>query len=394
MPARSEAGASRGLTVLQPGNTTEAEPFRFSLFSTAPQSAAYAGKVYAAHLAEVARWSEEAGCSGILIYSDNRLIDPWIATQIVLTNTARLCPLVAVQPAYMHPYSVARMVTSLAYLYGRRIYLNMIAGGFRNDLTALCDETPHDQRYARISEYTSIIQQLLTGKTPVTFAGDFYRVKNLSLQPLLPSDLMPGVFVSGSSPAGMKTAAALNAVAVEYPKPGEEYPPLEPRCNMGIRIGIIAAETDEQAWQLAQQRFPADRKGQIRHALAMKLSDSQWHKQLSAMEQDTSGQRSVYWLWPFKNYNTFCPYLVGGYETVSNEISKYMRAGFTRYILDIPLAERDLHSCQTAFRMAAASLASADANTLSRTIPLTALAANPPVLPGAAKAIATTRGRE
>jgi alkanesulfonate monooxygenase len=36
------------------------------------------------------------------------------------------------------------MVTSFAYLYGRRVFLNMVAGGFRNDLLALADETPHD----------------------------------------------------------------------------------------------------------------------------------------------------------------------------------------------------------------------------------------------------------
>ena len=68
-------------------------------------------------------------------------MDPWLVSQMVVQNTERLCPLVAVQPIYMHPYTVAKMVATLAYLYGRRLYLNMVAGGFKNDLQALDDPT-------------------------------------------------------------------------------------------------------------------------------------------------------------------------------------------------------------------------------------------------------------
>jgi len=45
-----------------------------------------------------------------LIYTDNGLVDPWLIAQAMITHTERLCPLVAVQPVYMHPYAVAKMV--------------------------------------------------------------------------------------------------------------------------------------------------------------------------------------------------------------------------------------------------------------------------------------------
>ena len=77
----------------------------------------------------MARWSESAGCEGVLIYTDNRLVDPWLVSQIVIEATDSLSPLVAVQPIYMHPYTVTKMVTTLGYLYDRKIYLNMVAGG-------------------------------------------------------------------------------------------------------------------------------------------------------------------------------------------------------------------------------------------------------------------------
>ena len=37
--------------------------------------------------------------------------------------------------------------------HGQRLWLNMVAGGFKNDLAALNDDTPHDKRYQRLVEY-------------------------------------------------------------------------------------------------------------------------------------------------------------------------------------------------------------------------------------------------
>ena len=322
------------------------------IFSTAPQSINVSQEMYIEKVAEAARWSERAGCTGMLIYTDNGIVDAWLVAQIVIQSTISLCPLVAVQPVYMHPYSVAKMVTSFGYLYKRQIYLNMVAGGFKTDLLALCDDTPHDMRYERLREYTVIIKELLNGSSAVTFSGNFYRVENLRLKPALPPDLFPGIFMSGSSDAGMKTAIALGATAVEYPNLAEEYTSGS-RTDSGIRVGIIAAETEERAWEIAYDRFPPDRKGQIAHKLAMKVSDSSWHKQLSELDRETGDGPSTYWLWPFKNYKTFCPYLVGSFERVSEEVAKYIKAGFTNFILDIPAEERDVMSAGIVFAEAA-----------------------------------------
>src|SRR5207249_1645163 len=194
----------------------------------------------------------------IIVYSDNRLLDPWLVSHSIIQNTTSLCPLVAVQPIYMHPYAVAKMVASLGHMHRRRIYLNMVAGGFKNDLVALNDTTPHDKRYDRLIEYTLIIRELLRGSA-VSYEGTFYQVKNLKLTPSLPGDLFPGIFVSGSSDAG-----------------------------------LVA----------------------------------------------------------FQNYKTMCPYLVGSYERVGDELSRYMSVGYRSFILDIPPTQEELHHTNQAFRRA------------------------------------------
>src|SRR5256886_8067113 len=85
-----------------------------------------------------------------LVFTDNSQLDPWLVSQIIVECTERLCPLVAIQPAYMHPYSVAKMIASFAHLYRRRLYLNMVAGGFKDDLLALIRVSAPDQPYRRL----------------------------------------------------------------------------------------------------------------------------------------------------------------------------------------------------------------------------------------------------
>src|SRR6059058_4630589 len=224
------------------------------VFATCPPSYTATPRIYLRDVVEVARWSEAAGCEGILIYTDNGLVDPWLIAQQMITHTERLCPLVAVQPVYMHPYAVAKMVASLGFLHGRRLYLNMVARGFKNDLESLNDPTPHDERYARLVEYTNLIMDLLSGPGSVTLDGRYYKVANVRMTPPLKPDLVPGVFVSGSSEAGLAAARELGALAVRYPKPVDEYEAAPPpdAAALGIRIGVISRENAGDAWQVAR----------------------------------------------------------------------------------------------------------------------------------------------
>lgn len=327
---------------------------RTAVFSTCPQSKEGLGPSYAQRVVDVARWSEAAGCTGILIYTDNGLVDPWLVAQLVVQSTDRLAPLVALQAAYMHPFTAANMVATLGHLYGRRLWLNLVAGGFRNDLLALNDPTPHDERYARTCEYAQLVMRLLAGET-VTFTGRYYGVTNLRLAAGLPAELQPRLMMSGSSPAGLAAARSIGALAVKYPKRPSDEDPQEGE-NSGVRVGIVSRPRAEEAWRIAQARFPADRKGQLTQKLAMKVSDSHWHRQLAEMSAEKGEDDDPYWLWPFENYATFCPYLVGSYDRVAEELRRYMSLGFNSFILDIPPSEEELHHIGAVFDRAGVRL--------------------------------------
>jgi alkanesulfonate monooxygenase len=308
---------------------------------------------YGARVAEVSRWSDRAGCRGTLVYTDNSLLDPWIVAHVVVESTAALRPLVAVQPVYMHPYTVAKLVTTLASLYGRGVDLNLVAGGFTRDLEALGDATPHDQRYDRLIDYARVVTGLLGDGRPVTYEGAHYSVTALSLRPPLPAELAPRLLVSGSSEAGRAAARAIGATPVEYPPPELELVQADDAgSGRGVRVGVIARESDEEAWSLAFARFPPDRKGQLAHRLAMSVSDSSWHRQLAGYAETAERPESPYWLVPFQNYKTFCPYLVGGHDRVAEFLGSYLRAGCDTFILDVPFSEADLEHTRTTFDLA------------------------------------------
>ncbi|WP_264212386.1 LLM class flavin-dependent oxidoreductase [Leisingera thetidis] len=311
-------------------------------YTTCPASSAYSPGTYAARVRQIAQWSEAAGAEGALIYTDNGLADPWAIAQMMLAETGNFIPMIAVQPVYMPPYAVAKRIATLAMLTGRKVALNMVAGGFPRDLQALGDRTAHDDRYARLEEYCQIFQSLLRGET-VSLKSKHFEVDGLRLLPELAQTLLPEVFLSSSSPAGRAAAGALAATPVSYPAPPGERPedPAEHPAAV-VRIGILARDTAAEAWALAEARFPEDPRGSMMHRMAMATSDSAWHRQLSEMAAGGCAARGIYWLRPFKTYKTFCPYLVGSFDQVAAALRGYAAQGVTGLILDVPATEDDL----------------------------------------------------
>lgn len=333
------------------------------LFSACPASVGVPGRPYLDRVRRIARWSEDHGCDGILLYCDNRLVDPWLLAQVVVASTRRLAPLVAAQPVYMHPYALATMIATFAYLHERRVYVNWVAEGFKNDLEALADSVPHDARYDRLVEYATLVRRLTDGGR-VTHTGKYFGMRGLVLQPTTDPTLRPRFMVSDSSPAGAAAARALGACPVTYAPPPESddtasggTPQNGDDAEPGLRLGLIARSDREEAWQTAYTRFPPDRMGALTRELARKVSDSHWHERLCRLANERAREDHTYWVAPFENYRTMCPYLVGTHEEVSEALAHYIRQGVRTFILDEPETEADLEHASTTFDLATSKVA-------------------------------------
>jgi alkanesulfonate monooxygenase len=70
------------------------------------------------------------------------------------------------------------------------------------------------------------------------------------------------------------------------------------------------------------------------------------------MAKQAKNGNGCYWLWPFENYKTFCPYLVGSYDVVAAELAKYIEHGYRTFILDIPPSREELEHIKRVFSRA------------------------------------------
>jgi alkanesulfonate monooxygenase len=322
------------------------------VFTTCPVATLDKARACVRRIENVARWSEEAGCEGILVFSDNRQLDPWLVSRAIIGATDKLCPLIAVQPTYAHPFTVAKTIASLGFMYGRRIYLNMLAGGLPSDMQALNDVTPDDRRYAHLVEYTKIIQELLRSDGPVTFHGDFYTLTNLRMVPPLPTELQPPIFVSGSSDASRRAALELGATPIEHPPPaGSGTHPERARTKggHGVHIGIITDRDEAHAWSIARERFPDDRKGPLACHRAARPDVRSPEVSFDAANRDGIGE--TYWLAPFQHYHATCPYLVGSYDQIAAELARLVEEGCTTFILDEPANESEMQQIAFTFEL-------------------------------------------
>jgi alkanesulfonate monooxygenase len=322
------------------------------VYSTCPSSHQVSPQQYRRRVVEAGRWSQAAGLRGMLVYTDNTLLDPWVAAELLITHTESVVPLVAVQPVYSHPFTVARQISSIAFVHGRGVDLNLVTGGFADHLRALGDTLDHAERYDRLVEFGQVVRRLLRGG-PVTHVGDFYGLNGATLYPSLPAELLPRVFVSGASPDCADAQKALRAVRLSYPRALREYAGDGSGVRgTGIRVGILARDTAEQAWREAHRRFPADRFGEELHDVAAGLVESQWHQALSRGAAGATEEEADYWMYPFRTYRTFCPYLVGSYESVARVLRGYLGLGVSTVVLDVPLEEDDPHHAVRALRLA------------------------------------------
>jgi alkanesulfonate monooxygenase len=296
----------------------------------------------------VIRWSDQADLDGVLIFTGTgAVLDPWIAATATAASTARLAPLVAVNPVYQHPYTAARMVASIGLLYDRRVDLNLITGTAVSDLAALGDGIDHDERYERLAEYVEIMMGLLGSPRPVSYDGKFYRISRLQLSPALPARLLPRLFVAGQSPAAQRVAQQAGAISIQMLMPG---PADAPPGAGAMHFGVVTRPSEDAAARAAHDRFPADQAGAKLVAATMGNTDSTWKRRLFEAAADSADADPGYWLAPFRSAQADCPYLVGDYASVAGRLARLAGAGVRHFVIDTPATEADFQHLAQAVR--------------------------------------------
>jgi alkanesulfonate monooxygenase SsuD/methylene tetrahydromethanopterin reductase-like flavin-dependent oxidoreductase (luciferase family) len=307
-----------------------------------------------AMLTKLATLADRHGFDGMLVFYDHESFDPW-AISATLMQHSSLVPLVALQPYTMPPFTAAKLMHSLSSLYGRRIDLNMIIGAAQAELQQVGETLEHDARYERMVEYVKVIRGLLTAERAFSHEGRYYRYQGLQLGTCLPEHLQPRVFVAGSSPAARQAAQSIADVAITLPEPLAAFVenfvvPNGDGPALGIRIGIVARPTDEEAWTVAHETYPQDRSSR-RRTVMRRNSESEWSRRLATIALEGGADPDVYWTGAFSSNRGSQPLFVGSYQRVAEYLHRYLAVGVTSVLLGGLRTEADFEHAGTVLSM-------------------------------------------
>lgn len=298
---------------------------------------------YVDELMQAAHFADRNGFAGILLFEGNDVfVQPWAMAQHIVAHTKRSSPLIAVNPVYMHPFTAAKLVSSFAQLYGRKLYLNMITGTAVSDLQGLGDQCSHADRYVRLGEFIEIVRLLLSSTRPVEFRGQVYAASGLHLHYRPPADLLPEFLIAGQSDAAQRVASETGCIKMQMLPPDLERGIKAP----GLNFGIFARNERGAARRAAMERFCDSPDGRELLTLTMENTDSVWKRRL--YEGQTAEMReNGYWLLPFLTFQADCPYLVGSYAEVGARLRSFRDQGLTTIMLDMVADESEMrHVCK------------------------------------------------
>lgn len=291
---------------------------------------------FADYLTDFIKQTDVLNFSGTLLpESIEGPINPWFFAQELLSKSSKL-PFIAINPCFVHPLYVVRNLYNLSTFYQRPIYLNFITGGSAVDSLKINDSLSKEEKYHRLDEFITIVQELLTANEHETysFKGTYYALENIVFKGSLPKNLQPVFHIAGSSEFAQQL---IQKKGMTQLKMGESIANVSVKNDqkLSYHFGIIARETSEEAKEVEALFCKADRKRTILQQISIKQSDSVWKQKVYESYKD-SAEDPIYSLTPFVNGYSDVTYLVGNYDEVSKYIQEYIDAGIESIIIEIP----------------------------------------------------------
>ncbi|CCF96238.1 MULTISPECIES: FMNH2-dependent alkanesulfonate monooxygenase [Ralstonia solanacearum species complex] len=218
-----------------------------------------------AYLQQVAVAADTLGYEGVLIPTGRSCEDPWIVAASLIQATRRLRFLVAVRPGLMAPTLAARMAATFDRLSQGRLLVNLVTGGDPGELAGDGLFLDHAQRYEASDEFIRIWRETLAAShegAALDYAGKHLSVRGAKVLYPPVQRPHPPVYFGGSSEAAHELAAEQVDTYLTWGEPpaavAEKIADVRRRAarhgrtvRFGIRLHVIVRETEDAAWQAA-----------------------------------------------------------------------------------------------------------------------------------------------
>ena len=297
------------------------------------------------YLAQVAHAAENQGFHGVLTPTGTFCEDAWLTTAALLQQTRRLRYMVAFRPGLISPTLAAQQAATFQRLSGGRLMLNIVTGGDAIEMRRFGDWTDHDARYARTDEFLSVLRASW-GAEPIDFTGEHYRVEGATT--LAPPDPTPAINVGGSSDAALPVAARHADVYLTWGEPPEQVAEkiervrklaaeLDREPRFGIRLHVIARDTADEAWGIAQRLLDALDPAEIERAQAvLRTSESVGQRRMSALHGGSADSLEIspnLWAGVGLVRGGAGTALVGSHADVADRMEEYHALGIDEFVM-------------------------------------------------------------
>jgi alkanesulfonate monooxygenase len=250
------------------------------------------------YLKQIAQAADSLGYEGVLIPTGRSCEDPWVVASSLLPVTRRLKFLVAVRPGLHQPSLAARMAATFDRLSGGRLLINLVTGGDQTELEGDGVFQDHASRYEQSAEFIRIWREIITRShegQSLDYDGKHLSVKGAKLLfPPLQKPYPPVYFGGSSAPAHELAAEQVDTyltwgeppadVAKKVADVRERAAKHGRTVKFGIRLHVIVRETEQAAWQAADDLISRlDDDTVIRAQSAFLKMDSEGQRRMAAL---------------------------------------------------------------------------------------------------------------
>jgi FMNH2-dependent dimethyl sulfone monooxygenase len=135
-------------------------------------------------------------------------LDAWSTAAALTAVTDRLEMMVAVRPTFHNPALLAKQAANIDHIGGGgRLSLNVVSSWWRDEAEKYgVSFEQHNRRYDRTSEWLDVVD-LLWSRDGDDYDGEFYQIKNSTMQPKPLSRPRPVIYAGGESEAAKELIA-------------------------------------------------------------------------------------------------------------------------------------------------------------------------------------------
>ncbi|MGI9254049.1 MAG: FMNH2-dependent alkanesulfonate monooxygenase [Thermomicrobiales bacterium] len=301
------------------------------------------------YMRQVAQAADDLGYGGVLMPTGASCEDAWLVAASLASATKNLRFLVAVRPGLMSPTLSARMAATLDRITDGRVLINVVVGGDPVELAGDGLHVSHDERYEVADEFLTVWRNVLAGET-VDLDGKHMKIDGATLNIPVTQKPYPPIYFGGSSPAAIDVAVKHVDVYLTWGEtPAEVAKKIATvraaaeregrEVRFGIRLHVIARETDEEAWADAERLISKIDDETIEKAQAVfKRMDSTGQERMRQLQSGARSREALeispnLWAGIGLVRGGAGTALVGSAETVEERMREYMDLGIDTFVL-------------------------------------------------------------